>query len=119
MNVYEKDKVKYAYIFNQRGLDYHKAMLMLPNSRDNEFTNIVNQVEYSSEMTIIDMPSGGNYLKSFLPTSVKVIPLETSSVFANKVILKYAIGHIYHLKTILLTLSFVVLLFITCLARIE
>lgn len=83
MNVYEKDKVKYADIFNQRGLDYHKTMLMLPNSRDNEFINIVNQVKYSLEVTIIDMPSGGNYLKSFLPAYVKVIPLETSSVFAN------------------------------------
>lgn len=83
MNVYDNDKVKYANIFNQRGLDYHKAMLMLPRSRDNEFLNIANQVEYLSEMTIIDMPSGGNYLKAFLPKNVKVIPLETSSVFAN------------------------------------
>ena len=67
MNVYDNEKVKYANIFNQRGLDYHKAMLMLPRSRDNEFLNISNQVEYLSEMTIIDMPSGGNYLKAFLP----------------------------------------------------
>ncbi len=73
----------YSDIFNQRGRDYHKAMVMLPNARDNEFLNVIDQLDLFDGMVIVDMPSGGNYLKSYLPDSVTVVPLETSEIFAQ------------------------------------
>lgn len=83
MNLYESKNLKYSDIFNKRGLEYHKAMVMLPNSRDNEFLNITKQVKFSLDMIVVDVPSGGNYLKNFLPKSINYIPLETSSSFAD------------------------------------
>lgn len=57
--------------------------MLLPNARDNEFVNIINEIDIIPGMTIVDMPSGGNYLKSYLPDNVNVIPLETSEIFAK------------------------------------
>jgi SAM-dependent methyltransferase len=83
MNNYNDSKKSYTEIFNQRGLDYHKAMLLLPNARDNEFKNIISEFNIVPQMTIVDMPSGGNYLKNYLPENVSIVPLETSEIFAK------------------------------------
>lgn len=83
MNNFNNGKISYSDIFNLRGLDYHKAMMLLPHARDHEFKNIIEEVTVFPNMTIVDMPSGGNYLKSYLPDDVNIIPLETSEVFAK------------------------------------
>lgn len=83
MNLYVESSLKYSDIFDQRGDDYHRAMKLIPSARDKEFQSLLNQVEISDGFTIVDIPSGGNYLSHYLKNKVTVIPLETSEVFAK------------------------------------
>jgi len=83
MNLYEDDNSNYSDIFDQRGDDYHSAMKLIPSARDYEFNSLLNQVNIEDGMTIVDIPSGGNYLSKYLKNKVTVIPLETSEVFSK------------------------------------
>jgi SAM-dependent methyltransferase len=83
MNLYENNNLKYSEIFDQRGSDYHNAMSLIPSARDYEFISLLNQVTIEDDMTIIDIPSGGNYVSKYLKNKVNFIPLETSEVFAK------------------------------------
>lgn len=83
MNLFDDENIDYAAIFNQRGDDYHAAMQLIPSARDLEFNNLLSQVVLKDNMTVVDIPSGGNYLARYIKTKVKLFPLETSEVFAK------------------------------------
>ncbi len=81
--MFEQQHFKYAEIFNLRGKEYHQAMRLLPDARKTELINILNQIEIKPGMVLVDIPSGGNYLKQYLPDSVTICPLETSEIFSK------------------------------------
>jgi SAM-dependent methyltransferase len=72
----------YEEIFNQRGASYHEAMTRQPHVRDDEFRAILAAAQVQPGETIVDMPSGGGYLRNYLPDrSVKMIAVETCRAF--------------------------------------
>ncbi len=73
----------YNEIFEERGQLYHQAMVEQPRARDQEFENIVAFARLSDGQRICDAPSGGGYLRAYAPSGVRVVSLETSSVFAH------------------------------------
>lgn len=73
----------YQDIFNARGNSYDEAMKLLPKARQKEFENLFNCYTLSNHATVVDIPSGGGYLKGYLPDGVDFKPLETSEVFAS------------------------------------
>ncbi|WP_282041975.1 class I SAM-dependent methyltransferase [Winogradskyella flava] len=83
MNLYDDKNINYAAIFDRRGDDYHKAMKLIPSARDNEFISLLNQSVLKDGMTVVDIPSGGNYLSNYINQKVTLFPLETSEVFAK------------------------------------
>jgi SAM-dependent methyltransferase len=72
----------YADIFDLRGKLYHQAMQAYPDSRSEEFLNVIAQADITPGMTVVDVPSGGAYLADYL-TDVNLIGLETSQAFAE------------------------------------
>ncbi|WP_420580493.1 methyltransferase domain-containing protein [Reichenbachiella sp.] len=73
----------YQDIFNARGNSYDEAMRLLPQARATEFENLFNFYKPSKQAVVVDIPSGGGYLKQYLPNTVNFKPLETSEVFAS------------------------------------
>jgi len=71
----------YKEIFNKRGNSYNAAMFDCPNARQNEFNQIIELAEISAGQLVLDIPSGGGYLKNFINAPVKIISVETSSLF--------------------------------------
>ncbi len=77
----------YADIFNKRGAAYHTAMRSYPNARDAEFKSIEKLLEPSPGQVIVDMPSGGGYLRRYLgANSVQLIAVETTEAFYSQCI---------------------------------
>jgi SAM-dependent methyltransferase len=73
----------YQEIFNQRADAYHKAMLNWPRARDQEFLAGLQGLNLVPGATLLDIPSGGGYLASYLPPDINIIHLETSELFAE------------------------------------
>jgi SAM-dependent methyltransferase len=73
----------YSEIFEERGQLYHRAMVEQPRARDQEFENIVEFARLAPGQRVCDAPSGGGYLRPYAPSGVRVVSLETSSVFAH------------------------------------
>lgn len=73
----------YQDIFNARGNSYDQAMRLLPQARRKEFENLFNCYPVSNKAVVVDIPSGGGYLRAYLPNGVEFMPLETSEVFAS------------------------------------
>lgn len=73
----------YKDIFNKRGLAYHKAMLTYPLARTEEFIRIIELAGIEDGHTVVDIPSGGCYLNSFIDKSVTTISIETSHEFVR------------------------------------
>jgi SAM-dependent methyltransferase len=72
----------YADIFEKRGAAYHEAMRRFPTARDKEFGTMVDLLQPGSQDLIVDMPSGGGYLRSYLPhLSTQLIAVETTESF--------------------------------------
>jgi len=78
-----KYPITYKAIFNARGNSYEEAMRLLPQARKREFENLFNYYSPSPDAVVVDIPSGGGYLKQYLPETVNFKPLETSEVFAS------------------------------------
>jgi len=74
----------YTEIFNQRGELYHRAMMAQPNARRAEFERIVQLSDLQSGQLIADMPSGGGYLRAFIPDDVRLVAVETASPFLQQ-----------------------------------
>ena len=73
----------YREIFAARGDSYHRAMMRYPNARREEFRLVSDLAEVEPGHIVCDLPSGGGYLKTFLPATAKVLHVETSEVFAK------------------------------------
>ena len=72
----------YADIFEKRGQAYHEAMRRFPCARDREFNALVDRIKPSAGSLIVDMPSGGGYLRNYLPEDdIQLIAVETTKAF--------------------------------------
>ena len=57
----------YQEHFNLRGSAYDRAMQRCPDARAEEFTQALKAVNPSPPMVVADVPSGGGYLRRYLP----------------------------------------------------
>jgi SAM-dependent methyltransferase len=73
----------YREIFAARGDRYHRAMTLFPHARQEEFRLVSELAEVEQEHLVCDLPSGGGYLKDFLPATAKILHVETSEVFTK------------------------------------
>lgn len=74
--------IDYRTIFNERGEAYHRAMLAYPHARRAEFEAIVRLAAPCPGQVLCDAPSGGGYLRRYLPDTIgELISLETSEAF--------------------------------------
>lgn len=72
----------YQAIFERRGAEYHEAMRRVPRARDREFGRIVALAGIRDGEVVVDMPSGGGYLRRYLPDcDARLIAVEPSAVF--------------------------------------
>jgi SAM-dependent methyltransferase len=71
----------YARIFDARGQSYHEAMLRFPRARDEEFQLVVQALTARPGLRVADIPSGGGYLKEYVPAGVHYTAVETSEAF--------------------------------------
>jgi SAM-dependent methyltransferase len=75
----------YKDIFDQRGASYHQAMLRYPDARKNEFDNILSLARPKPGEILVDLPSGGGYLKQFIQVDdVEIVEVETSRGFHDR-----------------------------------
>jgi len=73
----------YQDIFAVRGQSYHTAMLLFPHARDQEFLRVFDQVDMNTVKQVLDLPSGGGYLKSFLPDAAELDCIDPCAEFRN------------------------------------
>lgn len=71
----------YTDIFNRRGRDYHQAMTLFPHARAKEFTHLLDLAGIRAGDRVYDIPSGGGYLRDFLPADARLCGVETSAGF--------------------------------------
>lgn len=74
----------YHDIFNARGAAYHLGMERYPHARDAEFGLVVEAAAPAPGDVIVDMPSGGGYLRPYLPDDVRFIAVETTEAFYER-----------------------------------
>jgi len=78
----------YKEIFDVRAHKYHLAMKLAPSARDEEFLNSIavlkTQKNLKKDDVIIDIPSGGCYLKKYLPSEINYIACEESESFIKQ-----------------------------------
>ncbi|MEM6286468.1 MAG: methyltransferase domain-containing protein [Bacteroidota bacterium] len=75
----------YQDIFNQRGAAYHEGMLRYPEARRHEFALVLDAAQLQPGDTVVDMPSGGGYLRDRIDTpDVEVIAVETTQAFYDQ-----------------------------------
>jgi len=60
---------EYQEIFVQRGQSYDQAMQRYPLARDSEFKRLFDHVSLTAAPRVLDIPSGGGYLKKHLPNT--------------------------------------------------
>jgi SAM-dependent methyltransferase len=72
----------YREIFQKRGDLYHRAMMQFPQARADEFDHIARLTDARHGHTVCDVPSGGGYIKRFLPADIMLLSAETSLHFA-------------------------------------
>lgn len=75
--------MNYTEIFEMRGGSYDKAMSNYPDARDDEFNLVVNILKNLDVEKILDLPSGGGYLKKYLPKQMNYCGFEPSTGFIN------------------------------------
>lgn len=73
----------YQKIFDQRGHSYRLAMDKYPLARRAEFIAALDYVRPYSGMTLLDIPSGGGYLKDYLDEDVDYLGYDFSGEFAD------------------------------------
>jgi len=71
----------YRDIFNQRGNLYNQAMAQYPGARDEEFTPLLKLLQIQASDVVADIPSGGCYLKPYLPTGTLIYSVDPSEGF--------------------------------------
>jgi SAM-dependent methyltransferase len=83
--------LEYSQIFDARGAMYHRAMGNHPQARKREFLELFARLPLAHGESVLDVPSGGGYLASWLPGAVAVTELELSAGFkpGNRVVETY------------------------------
>lgn len=71
----------YAEIFKERAAEYHSAMTMCPRARDAEFASVLEPLKGKACGLLCDMPSGGGYLRSYLPPGMNYVAIEPAIDF--------------------------------------
>lgn len=74
----------YRVIFQKRANDYHFAMQEYENTRANEFNSLISSIDFSTITEVLDIPSGGGYLKNYLPEHVNATFTDFSEGFTNE-----------------------------------
>lgn len=78
----------YKEIFDVRAMQYHFAMKLCCDAREQEFLNSIaivqNYKTFNKNDKIIDIPAGGCYLKKYLPQEVQYIAFEESESFIKQ-----------------------------------
>jgi len=74
----------YRVIFQKRANDYHFAMQEYENTRANEFNSLISSIDFSTITEVLDIPSGGGYLKNYLPKHVNATFTDFSEGFTNE-----------------------------------
>lgn len=73
----------YRQLFQSRANDYHFAMQKYPDARNNEFDSLISSVDFSNVKEVLDIPSGGGYLKRYIPNHVNLKSVDFSEGFIN------------------------------------
>lgn len=71
----------YEEIFAKRGKSYHQAMDEYSTARNEEFQISASYLESTPGSTILDVPAGGRYLRSFLPDQINYLAYDFSGEF--------------------------------------
>lgn len=74
----------YQKIFEKRANDYHWAMQKYPDVRSYEFESLIGNTDFSNIKNVLDIPSGGGYLKKYLPNNIELISADFSEGFTNE-----------------------------------
>lgn len=74
----------YQKIFEKRANDYHYAMQKYPDVRAYEFESLISSTNLSNIKNVLDIPSGGGYLKKYLPKNIELISADFSEGFTNE-----------------------------------
>ena len=72
----------YSEIFAQRAHQYHEAMQRDPRARDGEFLALLEDLS-SSAIDLLDVPSGGGYLSTYLDAHRRLESCDFSIGFAG------------------------------------
>ena len=70
----------YKRVFDDRGIAYQQAMFNLPASRYNEFNSLFARKPLKRYESILDIPSGGGYLSSFIQRKYPELLISVTSV---------------------------------------
>lgn len=73
----------YAEIFNTRGGKYHAAMQAFPEARRREFELPVRLLALQAGERLLDWPSGGGYLRRYLPDGINLSERDDSDGFVR------------------------------------
>ena len=73
----------YRQLFQSRANDYHFAMQKYPDVRNNEFNSLLSSINFSNVKEALDIPSGGGYLKRYIPNHVNLKSVDFSEGFVN------------------------------------
>jgi ubiquinone/menaquinone biosynthesis C-methylase UbiE len=74
----------YQKIFEKRANEYHWAMQKYPDVRSYEFESLIGSTNFSNIKKVLDIPSGGGYLKKYLPKNIELISADFSEGFTNQ-----------------------------------
>jgi ubiquinone/menaquinone biosynthesis C-methylase UbiE len=72
----------YQIIFQKRATNYHYAMQQFPEARKHEFDNLFSGINFENDIHLLDVPSGGGYLRNYTPKNTKVTLGDFSEGFA-------------------------------------
>lgn len=84
--------LSYPEIFEQRGDQYHDAMMRCPRARDSEFETLFTTAPVAAGQRVLDIPAGGGYLARFLPATAELLSLELTAGFGTNIAVHDA-GH--------------------------
>jgi len=73
----------YSELFERRGSAYDRAMRRFPRAREQEFAQVVVKADLRPNAVIGDVPAGGNYLRSYLPSNCVWLGHEPCATFTN------------------------------------
>jgi SAM-dependent methyltransferase len=73
----------YAEVFDVRGHKYDRAMRVFPFARDQEFLQLLANLDLMSMSTIYDIPAGGGYLRRFISPEADLVEFEPSADFGS------------------------------------